>query len=57
MRREWYPEGARRRFDPPAVGDLVAIDYMGATPKCKTPRVVSPCVEVTIDGTPTNPES
>lgn len=28
VRREWYPEGARRRFDPPAVGDLVAIDYM-----------------------------
>ena len=28
MRREWYPEGARRRFDPPAVGDMVAIDYM-----------------------------
>ena len=38
-----------------AVADLRPI--LGATPKCKAPRVVSPCVEVTIDGTPTNPES
>ena len=53
--REYMPDATRFVAVGVAVADLRPI--LGATPKCKTPRVVSPCVEVTIDGTPTNPES
>ena len=53
--REHMPNATRFVAVGVAVADLRPI--LGDTPKCKTPRVVSPCVEVTIDGTPTNPES
>ena len=49
--REYMPNATRFVAVGVAVADLRPI--LGATPKCKTPRVVSPCVEVTIDGTPT----
>ena len=52
---EYMPDATRFVAVGVAVADLRPI--LGATPKCKAPRVVSPCVEVTIDGTPTNPES
>ncbi len=53
--REYMLDASRFVAVGVAVADLRPI--LGATPKCKAPRVVSPCVEVTIDGTPTNPES
>ena len=53
--REYMPDATRFVAVGVAVADLRPI--LGATPKCKAPCVVSPCVEVTIDGTPTNPES
>ena len=28
MNREWFPLEARRRFDPPTLGDMVAIEHM-----------------------------
>ncbi len=49
---EYMPDAPRFVAVGVAVADLRPI--LGAIPKCKAPRVVSPCVEVKIDGTPTN---